>query len=193
MTDLTLAVTPRMTADAMGNERIAFNGHLGTHFDVMDKVFPLDYTELEGIVFDIEHVGEGEVQVTDVDLSMVKEKMFVAFHSHFIEKHSYGSKHYFHEHPQLSHELIDALIARKVAIIGIDFAGVRRGKQHTPTDQRCADNGIFIIENLCNLSTLLCSKATATFKAHTYPMNFLGMTGLPCRVVADKREYAGEV
>lgn len=184
--DLTLAVTPRMTADALGNERIAFNGHLGTHFDVMDKVFPLDYTERDGVVFDVENVGQGEVQVDDVDLSLVKEGMFVAFHSHFVEKEGYGSKAYFHEHPQLSRELIEALVARKVAIIGVDFAGVRRGKEHTPTDQRCADEGIFIIENLCNLATLLDGKPSATFLVHTYPMNFLGMTGLPCRVVAEK-------
>lgn len=50
-------------------------------------------------------------------------------------------------------------------------------------DQYCADHGVFIIENLCNLGSILTN--TNTFKANTYPMNYAKMTGLPCRVVAD--------
>ena len=33
---------------------------------------------------------------------------------------------------------------KHVAIIAVDFAGVRNGKEHTPTDQLCADRGTFI-------------------------------------------------
>ena len=65
----------------------------------------------------------------------------------------------------------------------MDFAGVRRGKEYTPMDQYCADRGVFIIENLCNLSGVL--KNGNTFIANTYPMNYAEMTGLPCRVVVD--------
>lgn len=184
--DLTINVTPRMVNDAQGNEKKAFTGHIGTHFDVMDKVFPLEYTSLNGIVFDIKNVGNGETGVEEVDLSLVEEGMFVAFCSGFVEEEGYGSSRYFKEHPQLSRELIEALVDKKVAIIGIDFAGVRRGKEHTPTDQLCADNGIFIVENLCNLDKVLDGKAVTRFVANTYPMNFSGMTGLPCRVVAEK-------
>lgn len=68
-------------------------------------------------------------------------------------------------------------------MIGIDFAGVRRGKEHTPKDQYCADRGTFIIENLCNLKNL--AQQTEYFTANTYPMNYADMTGLPCRVVAE--------
>ena len=56
-------------------------------------------------------------------------------------------------------------------------------KEHTPMDQYCADRGVFIIENLCNLSGVL--KNGNTFIANTYPMNYAEMTGLPCRVVVD--------
>ncbi len=44
--DITLKITPKMMKDAQGNEKKAFVGHLGTHFDVMNKEFPLEYTEL---------------------------------------------------------------------------------------------------------------------------------------------------
>ena len=43
--DITLKITPGMIRDAQGNERKTLSGHLGTHFDVMDKEFPLDDTE----------------------------------------------------------------------------------------------------------------------------------------------------
>ena len=181
--DITLKITPKMAADAQGNEKKAFVGHLGTHFDVMNKEFPLEYTERNGIVFDVSNVKDRDITVADIDISRVTKDMFVAFYTGFIEKEGYGTKKYFTEHPQLSNELIDALLQKNVSIIGVDFAGVRRGKEHTPMDQHCADRGVFIVENLCNLCSVL--KNGDTFTANTYPMNYAEMTGLPCRVVAD--------
>ena len=181
--DITLKITPKMVTDAQGNEKKALVGHLGTHFDVMNKEFPLEYTERNGIVFDVSGVQNRDIEAADIDLDKVKKDMFVAFYTGFIEKEGYGSKLYFTEHPQLSNELLDALLQKQISIIGIDFAGVRRGKEHTPMDQRCADQGVFIIENLCNLGNVL--KKGGTFTAHTYPMNYAEMTGLPCRVLAE--------
>ena len=40
--DVTLKITPKMAADAQGNEKKVLVGHLGTHFDVMNKEFPLE-------------------------------------------------------------------------------------------------------------------------------------------------------
>lgn len=79
--------------------------------------------------------------------------------------------------------MIDALLDKGVSIIGVDCAGVRRGKEHTPKDQYCADQGVFIIENLCNLQKVIESGGTCLI--NTYPMNYADMTGLPCRVVAE--------
>ena len=181
--DITLKITPKMAKDAQGNEKKALVGHLGTHFDVMNKEFPLEYTRRKGIIFDVSSVTERDIEITDIDLSKVEKDMFVAFCTGFIEKEGYGTKPYFSEHPQLSNDLIDALLEKKISLIGIDFAGVRRGKEHTPKDQYCADRGTFIIENLCNLKTL--AQQTEYFTANTYPMNYADMTGLPCRVVAE--------
>lgn len=183
LTDITLKITPKMAKDAQGNEKKTLVGHLGTHFDVMNKEFPLEYTRRRGIIFDVSSVTERDIEISDIDLSRVEKDMFVAFGTGFIEAEGYGTKRYFSEHPQLSDNLIDALLDKKISIIGIDFAGVRRGKEHTPKDQYCADRGVFIIENLCNLKTL--AQQGEYFIANTYPMNYAGMTGLPCRVVAE--------
>ena len=181
--DITLKITPKMVKDAQGNEKKALVGHLGTHFDVMNKEFPLEYTRRKGIICDVSNITERDIEITDIDLSKVEKDMFVAFYTGFIEKEGYGIKPYFSEHPQLSKDLIDALLEKKISMIGIDFAGVRRGKEHTPKDQYCADRGTFIIENLCNLKNL--AQQTEYFTANTYPMNYADMTGLPCRVVAE--------
>lgn len=180
--DLTLKVTPKMVVDAQGNETKSFVGHLGTHFDVMDKEFPLEYVERKGIVFDVHQVGNGEVGIDDVDLAKVEKDMFVGFYSGFIERVEYGSREYLREHPQLSPDLVEALVAKDISIIGVDFTGVRRGREHTATDRYCADRGVFIVENLCNFQPVV--QGGGIFTACTYPMHFAEMTGLPCRVVA---------
>lgn len=180
--DITLKITPKMVVDAQGNEKKALVGHLGTHFDVMNKEFPLSYTERNGIIFDVSKVENRDIELSDIDINNVKENSFVMFYTGFIEKEGYGTRKYFTEHPQLSNQLIDALLDKKVSIIGVDFAGVRRGKEHTPKDQYCADKGVFIIENLCNLKSLI--DVNKDFVVNTYPMNYAEMTGLPCRVVA---------
>lgn len=172
-----------MVTDAQGNEKKAMVGHLGTHFDVMNKEFPLEYTERKGIVFNVSEVKGRDIEISDINLDKVSPDMFVAFYTGFIEEEGYGTRKYFTAHPQLSNALLEKLLQKKISIIGVDFAGVRRGKEHTPMDQHCADQGVFIIENLCNLGVLL--ENGGTFMANTYPMNYAEMTGLPCRVIAD--------
>lgn len=180
--DITLKITREMLLDAKTNEKPELLGHLGTHFDVMDKVFPLQYMRRDGIVFDVSAVGDRDIDLSDIDISKVERDMFVIFYTGFADTQPYGSERYFKSHPQLSNELIDTLVKKGVSIIALDFAGVRRGKEHIPTDKRCADSGVFIIENLCNLKALV--ECDSDFIVNTYPMNFSGTTGLPCRVVA---------
>ena len=184
--DITLKITPKMVSDAQGNESKALVGHLGTHFDVMNKEFPLEYIERNAIVFDVSEIKDRDISTDDIDLSEVCENMFIAFYTGFVEEQGYGSKNYFSQHPQLSNELIDELLAKNISIIGVDFAGIRRGAEHTPKDQYCADKNVFVIENLCNLKAILADKPCEIFIANTYPMNYSDMTGLPCRVICKK-------
>lgn len=175
--DLTLKVTPKLTKAAQDNESKANFGHLGTHFDVMDKEFTLEYLERRGIIINVSDCDE----INDVAMEMIGPGDFVIFYTGYLNKTGYGSKAYFQDHPQLSNTLIESLLAKKVSMIGIDCAGIRRGKEHTPIDQYCAEHGTFVVENLTNLEQLLDYK---DFVVNTYPMNFSEMTGLPCRVVA---------
>lgn len=181
--DITLPVTPRLIQDVPGNVDKALAGHVGTHFDVMNKEFPLAYTQRKGIVFDVSKVKDRDICAGDIGLDKVQPDMFVAFYTGFMETVGYGTKPYFKDHPQLSQTLIDALLDKGVSIIGIDCAGVRRGAEHVPADQRCADRGTFVIENLWDLKQVI--DHGGSFRAHTYPMRYAGITGLPCRVIAE--------
>lgn len=183
MIDMTLSVTPKMQDTASENTARSLIGHMGTHFDVMDKEFPLEYTLRDGVIFDVSHIRGRDVEIEDIDLNQVRQDMFVAFCTGFIDEVEYGIPKYFKEHPQLSFALIQALLDRQISIIGVDCAGIRRGKEHVPADQRCADRGVFVVENLADLKAVLA--VSPQFKARTYPVRFSGMTGLPCRVVAE--------
>lgn len=181
--DITLRVTPEMRASAPEKDDRTLVGHLGTHFDVMNKEFPLEYTRRDGVVFDVSKIRDRDIGLNDIDIAKVLKGQFVIFYTARIEEESYGTKSYFADHPQLSYELIDTLLAKEVSMIGIDCSGIRRGKDHTPVDQRCADSGVFVVENLCNLKPLIDAKNG--FAVHTYPVSYIEMTGLPCRVIAE--------
>ena len=180
--DITLPVTPEMLGTAWNNTAKSLVGHLGTHFDVMDKEFPLEYTQRKAVVFDVSAVKNRDITASDIDLSLVEADMFVAFYTGYITQVPYGTPEYFKAHPQFSQELISQLLDKGISIIGLDCAGIRRTPEHVPADQRCADRGVFVIENLYDLDTLL--SVTQKFTARTYPMRLSGITGLPCRVVA---------
>ena len=186
--DITLKITPKMAADAQGNERVALAGHLGTHFDVMNQEFPLEYTERPGVIFDVRNIFGRDIVPEDIDVSKIKKGAFTAFCTGYSSREPYGSHAYFSGHPQLSLDLIRLLVEKEVSIIGVDCAGVRRGKEHTPTDQYCADHGVFVVENLWGLEQLLDSE---NWIIHTYPMNYAGVTGLPCRVIAELSQARG--
>ena len=59
--DLTLKITPEMAKTAQGNEKKAFGGHLGTHFDVMNKEFPIEYFRRKAVIFDVSKVNDRDI------------------------------------------------------------------------------------------------------------------------------------
>lgn len=184
--DLTVSVSRERSETAMANEKMTAFGHLGTHFDVMNLVFPLENAKRSGLIFNRvkEAMGGQDLELEEDKLSLVEEGDFVIFRTGAIETMAYGSQAYFGHHPQLSVALIEALISRGAAMIGIDAAGIRRGPEHTPMDQYCADHGVFVVENLCSLNAVLKGQKHMRCDIYTFPIKFEGLSGLPCRVMA---------
>ena len=96
--DLTYKLTKEKIENAVKNfsdkdKALMSTGHLGTHFDVMGKNFSLDFTETEGIIFDVSKVAD-EIKISDIELEKIREKNFVLFYTGVGEKFDYGTDDY---------------------------------------------------------------------------------------------------
>ncbi|WP_352399214.1 cyclase family protein [Anaerotignum sp.] len=182
--DVTLKMTSKMFVEAIGNAAQCLPGHIGTHFDCTNQEFPLEYLERQGVVFDISTIEGREVESTDIDLSLVEEGMFVAFCSNYSETVGYGSQEYYNKPPKISFEILNELLKRNVCIVGLDFVRSSKCRLKKLIHYFSLEQEPFVIENLCNLKSILNGKKVAFFKACTFPMNYEGFTGNPCRVVA---------
>lgn len=160
-------------------------GHVGTHFDVMDKAFSIENVVTKGRVFDISHIQAEKVDVKDLDLSKVEKHDFIMFHSGILKRVGYGEKEYFAANIEIANGLVDCLIEKGVSFIGVDMNGAQKPKNHLYIDQYCADRGVFIIENLNNLDVVLERAGDQPFTVYTFPVNMSGFSGLPCRVIAE--------
>ena len=150
----------------------------------MGKNFQLDYTERNGIIFDVRNIDD-EIKISDVEIEKIQAGDFVIFYTGVSEKFEYGSDDYNTFFPQLSWELIEKLAEKKNSIIGVDMRGIRKGDEHPKADNFCAQNGVFVVENLVNLDKLFDSCKEKNFTVHTYPMNIKNFSGLPSRVIAE--------
>ena len=183
--DLTL---PLSVAEISGGEdyvrKIVDAGHAGTHFDVMDKDFPLDSFRTNGKVVDISHIRDREVEIADIDGVDIGDGDTLIFYSGWVDEIGYDTRHdYVYKSAELSDALVEHVVAKGVKLIGVDAAGVQKPKKHAAVDQYCADRGVFIIENLNNVKTLL--GLDKPFTVYTAPLSRTDLTGLPCRVLAE--------
>jgi len=167
--DLTVEVKKEKWEEIFSNEKMTALGHLGTHFDAMNKSFNLEQAKKSGLVFDVSSVTDRDIETADIAGEKVTPGDFVLFHTGFLKKEGYGTKKYFTEHPQLSSDLIQFLLIKQAAMIGIDAAGIRRGEEHIPADQLCADNGVFVVENIDNLDILINKTGNKSFTIYDSP------------------------
>lgn len=171
------------TSDSRDKNLISF-GHMGTHFDTTGKTFSLDYCECPGVIFDVSTL-ERDIELADIDAEKISAGDFVLFHTGTSARYEYWSKDYSTNFPQLSWDVIKFLVAKKIHIIGVDARGLRKGSEHPEADEFCANNNVFIVENLVNLGKLFNESGGKNFTVHTYPLNLVGFSGIPCRVVAE--------
>lgn len=166
-------------AKSQENPYIAM-GHIGTHLDTYEKSnIPIEYFQSKAIIFDVRDVQE--VSENDIDINKIQKDDFVIFRTGSLEKYGFGSDLYFENHPQLSENLIKILIEKKIRFIGVDCPGIRQGEEHEKADRFCEKNGVYVIENINNLSKIISER----FKLYTMWLDDEVMTGLKCRLIAD--------
>jgi kynurenine formamidase len=179
--DLTVAVDKHVVASMTVPTKL---GHLGTHFDVMDKEFPIEFVKRVGRLVDITSIKDREVALNDIQGPVGKDE-FVIFRTDYALNIGYGGPDYNFKSAELSDEVVSYLLARGVSLIGVDAASIQKAAKHRQVDERCAAQNVFVVENLCNLDALEIAASGRHFTVYCAPLNFRGLTGIPCRVVAD--------
>jgi kynurenine formamidase len=160
---------------------IAKLGHMGTHIDLVDTPgLPLERMIAKTCLVDAPYTDSAEIDLPD--LTPVAEQITpgdnVIFRTGWLAAH-YPDKSYFKGHPQLSDQLIDFLLEKKVNMIGVDFPGIKAGSQHRQIDQYCLDRGVYILENLNNLALI----TQQQFTLYCFPLKLVS-SGATARVVA---------
>jgi kynurenine formamidase len=182
--DLSLPIDANQLASKKEYKVFIEAGHAGTHFDVVNKTFPLESFRTRGRVVDISHIREREVEVSDLAGTTVEKGDCVIFYTGYIDELGYNSEPYMHRSAELADETVNYLLDRGIRLIGVDAAGVQKFSKHAAVDQYCADRGVFIVENLNNVKKLL-EHSPSPFIVYTAPLARTDLTGLPCRVLAE--------
>jgi kynurenine formamidase len=160
---------------------LSLPAHTATHIDL---VFPdnsigleqmigpgklLDATAVRGSSIGLADV-EGEVELCEGDFVLFRTDW-----SRFV-----GTDRYY-RHPELTPEVVQWLISKKVNAVGIDAGGLGLGRTHGEYDRLLVKNGIFVIENLANLAQI----PGGRFKVYCFPLKIEGVDAIPARVVVD--------
>jgi ParB-like partition proteins len=161
-----------------------------THFDTPSLFFadgktidqyPLDWFIGKAIVVDVR--GLETVTVEHVKESLVRHylppRMIVLFYTGWAEKR--GSDEYY-EHPEISTELADWLVERRVKMIGVDMPNPER-RPDRYVHRRLLSNDVLILENLDDMSPI----AGRVVTLYAFPMKLRGSEVTPARVVARLR------
>lgn len=155
--------------------------NMGTHIDVMEKDIIIENERLigEGIKFNVSNITDRPINLNDLDLSLIKENLYVFFQTNW-DKYLDDEDKYA-KHPEISIDVIEYLVTKKVNMIGIDTLGLGLRRNHGVIDDYLAENKIYGIENLCNLKNI----PTKDFKVYCLPIKVEGIDAQPARVLVE--------
>lgn len=155
--------------------------NMGTHIDVMntDVIIENDRLISEGVKFDVSNITDRAIKLDDLELSRIKEGVYVLFQTNWDEYLDDDEK--YSNHPEISMEVIEYLVDKKVNMIGIDTLGLGLRRNHGTIDEYLAKNKIYGIENLANLKSI----PEENFKVYCFPIKVEGLDALPARLLVE--------
>lgn len=148
--------------------------HVGTHIDcpmhiTEDKKyiseFTLDNFIGDGVILDVR--GETEIILKEEYNYILEDKEIVILRTGY-EKY-YGKNEYYENHPIISEELVQLFINKNIRMVGFDMPSPDRYPFHI--HKNLLRNGIFILENLCNLDKI---NKEESFKIIAFPLKIKG-------------------
>jgi len=168
--------------DGFNELMLSFPTHTGTHIDAPFHCikngkklsdYDISYFVGEAIVFDCK--CQKEIELSETELKKIKKDDFVFFYTGHSD--NYKSPNYFTNYPVISKETAQALVAKKVKVIGIDSPSP--DKAPYKIHYILLGKGIPIVENLYNLAT----RVGKRFKCIIAPLHIQNADGAPCRVI----------
>ena len=144
--------------------------HTGNHIDVPMHLtddtrtvadFPLDGFWGNGILLDVR--GEMSIEMKPIYKEMIHEQDVVLLFTGF-DAHD-SSDGYFTGHPAVSERLAEFLLSKKIKMLGMDMPS----PDYPPftVHKSLLQNGIFLLENITNLQSLL---GIAAFQVMALPL-----------------------
>lgn len=182
-----------VTNDGFSMHTLSLGSHSGTHIDAPSHFFadgktvdqvPLSSLVGRALVLDLTYKKAKEIiswgdlaQSPHVD--QIRSGVIVLIHTGWSKFWATGQAYW--DHPYLSTDVAEELVARGVSVIGIDFASPDRTVIEPPWEfpfhHTFLGSGGFIIENLTNLGKLQGPEVTVNL----LPINLVGCDGAPVR------------
>jgi kynurenine formamidase len=163
---------------------LSMPAHTATHVDLVFTDWSIQPERMigNGKLLDATGSRAGIVDLADVKHQVdIEAGDFVLFRTDWSR---FAATERYHEHPELSHEVLEWLIAQRVNAVGIDAPGLGRGRKHGEFDRLLAKNRIFVIENLANLAAL----PQRGFRTYCLPLKISSTDAIPARVVVETHE-----
>lgn len=173
----------KLVEDGYCNHILKMGMHTGTHLDLpahmledVRNAADISLTSLSGQAKLIYAAGKKIIKAEPEYQKLIEKNDIVIFYTGMDKE--YGNQEYYNQHPVISEELADLLIAKQIKLLGFDMPSPDRSpfKIH----QKLFENDIFILENLCNLEKLL---GLESFKLFVFPLK-VRAEAAPCRAAA---------
>lgn len=160
---------------------IHLSAHTATHVDLVfvGRQMAPERMIGRGKLIDVSQVPGMEIRLADVERQVnLDPGDFVFFRTDW--SRFAGTENY-HQHPQLSREVIEWLIANEINAVGIDALGLALGRGHGEQDRLLARHDILVIENLANLAAI----PDTRFKVYCFPLKIDNTDAIPARVIVE--------
>ncbi len=171
----------------ISDHKVKSGMHVGTHMDAPLHMvdggalicdFPVDKFQGRGVLIDAR--GINIIDVPILSKYDIRENDIVLIWTGWDKK--YRTDAYFEKWPVMTVDFAQALVDKKIALIGMDTAGPEIEDTY-PVHKTFLPNNVLIVENMTNLDSL---EGASDFTIHAYPIKYKA-DAAPVRIVAEKR------
>ena len=159
---------------------LAMPVHAGTHLDVAKGIdIELERFISRGVMLDVQISAERQITLQNLkNRSRMQNGDTVIIRTGWSE---FCCKEKYYKNPEITEEVVEWLISKRVNMVGIDAPGLAQGKTHSMIDRRLLAENIIIIENLTNLKVV----EAVSFRIYCFPLKIENSDAYPARVLVE--------